>query len=135
MLGFVVVSQTCDIQRAAAERPFVNLCAVHQCPEWTSIGDVKKGLRPRFAFVPGVALVGLVADLDQMMTIEKPLLTSPHNRRLVTMVKATIGTSRIADQKCVRPNSSNAPPQFWTQQSAAVRSCSPAKCIARPVVR
>ena len=38
--------------------------------------DVRKCLRPRYAFVPGVASHGLVSDLDQVMTIEKPLLTS-----------------------------------------------------------
>jgi hypothetical protein len=74
--GFVVVSQTCDIQRAAADRPFVTVCALLQCPEWLSVDDVRKCLRPRFAFVPGVASLGFVADLDQVMTIEKPLLTS-----------------------------------------------------------
>jgi 3-hydroxymyristoyl/3-hydroxydecanoyl-(acyl carrier protein) dehydratase len=40
------------------------------------VDDVRKCLRPRYAFVPGVASLGLVADLDQVMTIEKPLLTS-----------------------------------------------------------
>jgi hypothetical protein len=79
--GFVVVSQTCDIQRAAAERPFVTMCALLQCPEWLSIEDVRNCLRPRFAFVAGVASLGLVADLDQVMTIEKPLLTSWQSTR------------------------------------------------------
>jgi hypothetical protein len=72
----LVVSQTCDIQRAAADRPFVTVCALLECPEWLSVDDVRKCLRPRFAFVPGVASLGLVADLDQVMTIEKPLLIS-----------------------------------------------------------
>jgi 3-hydroxymyristoyl/3-hydroxydecanoyl-(acyl carrier protein) dehydratase len=79
--GFVVVSQTCDIQRVAAERPFVTVCALIQCPEWLSVDDVRKCLRPRYAFVPGVASLGLVADLDQVMTIEKPLLTSWQSNR------------------------------------------------------
>jgi hypothetical protein len=79
--GFVVVTQTCDIQRAAADRPFVTVCALLQCPEWLSLEDVRKGLRPRFAFVPGVASLGLIADLDQVMTIEKPLLTSWQSTR------------------------------------------------------
>ena len=79
--GFVVVSQTCDIQRAAAERPFVTVCALLQCSEWLSVDDVRKCLRPRFAFVPGVASLGLVADLDQVMTIEKPLMTSWQSTR------------------------------------------------------
>jgi hypothetical protein len=79
--GFVVVSQTCDIQRAATERPFVTVCALLHCPQWLSVDDVRKCLRPRFAFVPGLASLGLVADLDQVMTVEKPLLTSWQNTR------------------------------------------------------
>lgn len=38
--------------------------------------DIKSRRRPRFAHVPGVAAKNLVADLDQIMTIEKPLLAA-----------------------------------------------------------
>lgn len=74
--GFVIVTQTCDIQRGVQERPYAAICALIDCPDWTSIEEIKKGLRPRFAYVPGVASRGLIADFDQMMTIEKPLLAS-----------------------------------------------------------
>ena len=74
--GFVVATQTCDIQRAVRDRPFIDICTLVVCPDWTSIDEIAKGLRPRFAYVPGVAERGLVADLDQIMTIEKPVLAS-----------------------------------------------------------
>jgi hypothetical protein len=74
--GFVVVTQTCDIRRAVSDRPYVDICALVTCPEWTSMDEIRKGLRPRFACIPGVADRGVVADLDQLMTIEKPVLAS-----------------------------------------------------------
>lgn len=74
--GFVVVTQTCDIRRAVSDRPYVDICALVACPEWTSIDEIRKGLRPRFACIPGVADREVVADLDQVMTIEKPVLAS-----------------------------------------------------------
>lgn len=72
--GFVILTQTCDIRRDPKERPFVEICALVACPEWTSLDEIRKGLRPRFAYVPGVADRSLVADLDQVMTVEKPVL-------------------------------------------------------------
>jgi hypothetical protein len=75
--GLVVVSQTCDIQRTVQERPLVEVAAL--VARSMDIDEVKKGMRPRFTCVPGVAAKTLVADLDQIMTIEKPLLVSwPH---------------------------------------------------------
>jgi hypothetical protein len=74
--GFVVVTQTCDIQRAVADRPFVVVCALVECPDWADMDEIKKGMRPRFVHIPVLASRGLVADLDQVMTIEKPLLIS-----------------------------------------------------------
>ena len=74
--GFVVLSQTCDIQRAVTQRPYVKVCALVQCPDGIDIEEIRKGFRPQFAYVPGVAERGLIADLDQVMTIEKPLLAS-----------------------------------------------------------
>jgi hypothetical protein len=77
--GLVVVTQTCDIQRTVQDRPFVEVAALVDRSSGMDIEEIKKGMRPRFAYVPGVAAKTLVADLDQIMTIEKPLLGSwPH---------------------------------------------------------
>jgi hypothetical protein len=72
--GLVLVTQTCDIQRAIPERPFVTVCALVNCPDGIRVDEIKRGLRPRYAFVPSLASDALIADLDQVMTVEKPLL-------------------------------------------------------------
>jgi hypothetical protein len=74
--GVVVVSQTCDIQRKTIIRPYIEVAALIRCPANVSIDEVRNGLRPQYAYVPGVAEHGLIADLDQIMTVEKPLLVS-----------------------------------------------------------
>jgi hypothetical protein len=79
--GLVVISQTCDIQRAVSERPYVLMSPLMTCPESFPIDEVEKGLRPQYALVPAVASLNLVADLDQVMTVEKPLLVSWHRTR------------------------------------------------------
>ena len=79
--GLVVISQTCDIQRAVSERPYVLVSPLVGCPESFPIDQVKKGLRPQYVIVPAVASLNLVADLDQVMTVEKPLLASWHRTR------------------------------------------------------
>jgi hypothetical protein len=74
--GLVLITQTCDVQRVVAERPFVTLCALIACPDGIDLEDIRKCLRPRYVYLPGVAARGLIADLDQVMTVEKPLLKS-----------------------------------------------------------
>jgi hypothetical protein len=74
--GVIVVSQTCDIQRKTIDRPYIEVAALIHCPAKVSVDDVRKALRPQYACVPGVADQGLIADLDQIMTVEKPLLVS-----------------------------------------------------------
>jgi hypothetical protein len=71
--GLVVLSQTCDIVRSCRDRPYVEVC-----PLVTSeaLDDVKKARRPAYAFIPGVAAQGLVAHLDQTMTVTKNVLAS-----------------------------------------------------------
>ncbi|MEK7470202.1 MAG: hypothetical protein AAB074_22765 [Planctomycetota bacterium] len=73
--GLVVVTQTCDIQRPCRERPFVEVCPlVEKDPD--EIKAIEKARHPRFGFVPGVADRLLVAHLDRVMTVEKPLVAS-----------------------------------------------------------
>jgi hypothetical protein len=79
--GVVVISQTCDIQRKTIGRPYVETAALVRCPANVSIDEVKKGLRPQYACVAGIAELGLIADLDQIMTIEKPLLVTLRRTR------------------------------------------------------
>jgi hypothetical protein len=73
--GIVVASQTCDIVRPCATRPFVEVCALAEVSE-QDFEDVRRLRRPAYAFLPGLAHLHLVADLDMTMTVEKSVLTS-----------------------------------------------------------
>jgi len=69
--GLAIVTQTCDVVRSCEERPFLEVCPLVEIEEITSVRD---GKRPRYAYLHGLASLGLVVDLDRVMTVEKPLL-------------------------------------------------------------
>ena len=71
--GLVVISQTCDIVRGCADRPFVEVCPLVVVDE-RMLRDIQRGRRPSYGYIPGVADELLVADLDRVMTIEKAVL-------------------------------------------------------------
>lgn len=71
--GIIVTSQTCDIVRSCAIRPFVEVCALTKVNE-QELEDVRRLRRPAYAFVPGLDHLRLVADLDMIMTMEKSVL-------------------------------------------------------------
>lgn len=75
VLGFVVVTQTCDIVRSCAERPFVELCPLVEVDD-DRLREIQRGRRPAYAFVPLLSARRLVADLDRVMTVEKPLVAT-----------------------------------------------------------
>jgi len=88
--GFVVVSQTCDIvphpPRSCADRPFIEVVPLIEIDEKflgnfnfagnkdQFLDEVRKGKRPRFAYIPGVAELYFIAELDRVMTVEKPVV-------------------------------------------------------------
>jgi hypothetical protein len=72
--GMAVVTQTCDIVRDPNNRPFVELCPlIEVSPQ--AFEEIRRLKRPNFAYIPGVAHLQLVADLDRTMTAEKSVLT------------------------------------------------------------
>lgn len=71
--GLMVVTQTCDIVRSCASRPFIEVCPLIPMDK-TRLGEIRRGNQSRYAFVPGVGAQGFVADLDRVMTVEKALL-------------------------------------------------------------
>lgn len=71
--GFVVVTQTCDVVRSCADRPFVELCPLVEVDD-DRLCEIQRGRRPAYAFVPLLSARRLVADLDRVMTVEKPLV-------------------------------------------------------------
>jgi len=73
--GFTVVTQTCDLVRAFRERPFVEVCPLVEVDD-TLMKQIRRGYRPSFAYLPGVEARCLVAHLDRVMTVEKPLVAT-----------------------------------------------------------
>jgi hypothetical protein len=68
VLGFMVVTQTCDVARSCSDRPYVEVCPLVEVdPPFRR--DIAAGRRPRYAFIPALAARGLVADLDRVMTV------------------------------------------------------------------
>jgi hypothetical protein len=68
--GFMLVSQTCDIVRTCAERPYVEVCPLQTIPE-DKAGHVRAGRMPRYLWSPALGEELLAADLDQVTTLEK----------------------------------------------------------------
>jgi hypothetical protein len=73
--GVVIISQSCDLVRSCAEQPFVKLAALQQVGS-DFLGEVKRGRRPRFAFIPAIADRLLVANLDAVSTVEKSIIAA-----------------------------------------------------------
>jgi hypothetical protein len=71
--GVVIVTQTCDVVREAKDRPFIELCPLVEVDD-RKLEEIRRLKRPQFAFIPGVAHLKLVADLDRSMTAEKSVL-------------------------------------------------------------
>ncbi len=73
VFGFAVVTQTCDIVRDCGERPFVEVCPLVEVDE-DKLHEIERGRRPNYTYLPGVSDRHLVADLDRVMTVEKPVV-------------------------------------------------------------
>jgi hypothetical protein len=73
VFGFAVVTQTCDITRGCSERPFVEVCPLVEVDE-DRLHEIERGRRPNYAYLHGVSSRHLVADLDRVMTVEKPVV-------------------------------------------------------------
>lgn len=72
--GFVLLSQTCDIVRSCADRPYLEIAPLVRVDE-SPLREIERGRRPRYAFIPALSSDRLVADLDRVMTVEKGVLT------------------------------------------------------------
>lgn len=73
VMGFAVVTQTCDLVRDSESRPYVEVVPL------VSVNDadlqlILKGQQPSYAYIPGVAGRNLVADLSRVMTVEKSVV-------------------------------------------------------------
>ncbi len=71
--GLIIVTQTCDIVRNCIERPYVEVCPLVEVSEG-NLREIERGQRPAYAFIPLLAARRLVAHLDRVMTVEKPVV-------------------------------------------------------------
>jgi len=72
-VGFVILTQTCDIVRTCVVRPVVEVAPLIEVDQKT-LDEVVGWRRPGLAFIPGLADKRLVADLDRTMTVEKAVI-------------------------------------------------------------
>jgi hypothetical protein len=73
--GFVVITQTCDLIRSCEQRPFLEISPLVEV-DARYLQEIKQMKRPQYAYIPGVAEFGLVADLDRVMTVEKSVVAA-----------------------------------------------------------
>lgn len=73
--GFVVVTQTCDLVRSCADRPFLEISPLVQVNA-ELLEEIRRLKRPGYAYITGVADRFLVADLDRVMTVEKAVIAA-----------------------------------------------------------
>jgi len=78
--GFVVVSQTCDIVRSCADRPYVEVCPLTELPD-EAMPLVRRGRRGQFVALPTLSDAALAADLDRVTTMEKSALVQFQDQR------------------------------------------------------
>lgn len=78
--GFVVITQTCDLVRSCSKRPYFNVSPLVKV-DCQILSEIKKGKRPQYAYIPGVASLRFVADLDRVMTLEKAVLIEWKNHK------------------------------------------------------
>ncbi len=104
--GLMVLSQTCDLVRSCMERPFVEICPLTEVDD-DKLREIRKGYRPRYAWVPERAGQHLVADLDRVMTVEKAIVagwdrqpgctTDDHRRCLAQTLTRKRGRAAFPD--------------------------------------
>nr|WP_294523765.1 hypothetical protein [uncultured Rhodopila sp.] len=73
--GFVILTQTCDVVRESAERPYLDVAPLVPVSA-ERLEEVRALRRPASAFVPAAAPHKLVADLDRVMTVEKSVVAT-----------------------------------------------------------
>lgn len=79
IVGFAVISQTCDVVREPVRVPHVSVCPI-VVVDAKRIEEIERGQAPRFGFL-SVAPNGLVVDFSRTMSVTKSLLVSWERQR------------------------------------------------------
>lgn len=75
VIGYVLITQTCDIVRDCKARSYVELSPLVQVNE-SILKETRLLRRPAFAYIPNASSYNLIADLDRIITIEKSILSN-----------------------------------------------------------
>jgi hypothetical protein len=73
--GLIVVTQSCDIVKGCKKSEFVDVSALVPVND-ADLFEIRRGRQIRYAYVPGVADRGLVADLERTMAVEKSVVAA-----------------------------------------------------------
>ena len=79
VVGFAVISQTCDVVRDPERVPYVSVCPM-VAVDGKRIGEIERGQAPRFGFLSATP-EGVVVDFSRTMSVTKELLVSWHKQR------------------------------------------------------
>jgi len=74
--ALAIVTQTCDIVRDPARRPYLQVVRVIDLAASSSLGTLRRGSTPGRVWLPGFGATKF-ADLDTIATIRKDVLASP----------------------------------------------------------
>jgi hypothetical protein len=83
VIGFVVITQTCDLVRSCTDRPFLEISPLVEVNA-ELLAEIKRLKRPNYAYIAGVADLPsatlrerfLVADIDRVTTVEKAVVAA-----------------------------------------------------------
>lgn len=79
VVGFAVISQTCDVVRKIEQVPYVSVCPLVKIDP-ARIVDIEKGQAPRFGLL-GAPPEGVVVDFSRTMSVSKQLLLTWDRQR------------------------------------------------------
>ena len=79
IVGFAVISQTCDVVRDPGRVPYVSVCPM-VVVDAKRKGEIERGQAPRFGFLSATP-DGVVVDFSRAMSVTKNLLVSWERQR------------------------------------------------------
>lgn len=93
VVGFAVLTQTCDIQRKCRERPYIEVAALQV--EKPNYHLIKKVMMPAYLAIPALESQNIVANLEKTMTFEKSVFSIWNNKNAFKFVRGFETTKEI----------------------------------------
>jgi hypothetical protein len=70
-VGVAVVSQSCDIIRAIATHPYIQVAALVSVQDPAEMREIMAGRKPRYGYLASLAADGLAIDFDVVASVRK----------------------------------------------------------------